>query len=114
MEMQKSLRTTALALSLLALPLLALPSPTLAQQGGTLAGGERLYPFTDLPGVTTPEENSAARSSDVVCSQSYDDTEPRRWGEFRPPIYTCTQDGRTFTSRNPPVSRERDLRGIGW
>lgn len=105
---------SAVRISALALTLLALSSPTFAQQAGGFAGGERLYPFTDLPGVTTPEENSAARSSDVVCSQSYDDGEPRRWGEFRQPVYTCTQNGRTFTSKNPPLSRERDLRGIGW
>ena len=109
MKMLRAPRTTALALILL-----ALSSPTSAQQAGAFAGGDRLYPFTDLPGVKTSEGNSAAKSSDVVCSQSYDDAEPRRWGEYKQPVYTCTQNGRTFTSRNPPVSRERDLRGIGW
>ncbi|MBD9374212.1 hypothetical protein IB238_16440 [Rhizobium sp. ARZ01] len=109
MKLHSALRTTALALTVL-----ALSSPTLAQQAGAFTGGERLYPFTDLPGVTTPEANSAGKSSDVVCTQSYDDVEPRRWGEFKQPVYTCTQNGRTFTSTKPPVSRERDLRGIGW
>ncbi|MFD1329951.1 hypothetical protein [Mycoplana ramosa] len=97
---------------LLAVFLMALPPVAFGQPLGAFTVNDRSDPFTDLPGVKTPEE--AARKDEMICSQSYDETEPRRWGEFRQPVYTCTQNGRTFTSRNPPPSRERALRGIGW
>ena len=108
MNLHETLRTAGLAA---ALSLAMAAPPALAQQAGAFSG-ERSYPFTDLPGVTTPEEK--ATKNEVVCSQSYDDAELRRWGEFRRPVYTCTQNGLTYSSRNPPISRERDLRGIGW
>lgn len=108
MKLRNTLQTAALAATL-CLPVAG--SPALAQSAGAFSG-QRPYPFTDLPGVTEPEER--AEKNKVVCSQRYDDTEPRRWGEFRQPVYTCTQGGFTYSSRNPPPSRERDLRGIGW
>ncbi|MDR6755174.1 hypothetical protein J2Y48_000447 [Mycoplana sp. BE70] len=97
---------------LLALFLSALPPMAFGQPLGafTVDGGSE--PFTDLPGVKSPDD--AAQKDEVVCTRGYEETEPRRWGELKQPVYTCTQNGRTFTSRNPPPSRERDLRGIGW
>ncbi len=109
-------RTTGMAGPLLtlivALLLTMQPSPGLAQQPGAFA--DRRYPFTDLPGVTTQDEAEAADA--VVCTQTFDtdDNRMRRFGEASRPVYTCTQNGRTFSSERPPLSRERDLRGIGW
>ncbi len=98
-----------------AVVLLSLSSPTLAQQAGAFAGGEKAYPFTDLPGVKSQEDKAAAEAAnEVVCARGYDDTEVRRWGEFNHPVYTCTQNGLSFSSRNPPLSRERELRGFNW
>jgi hypothetical protein len=98
-----------------AVALLSLSSPAFAQQAGAFAGGEKAYPFTDLPGVKSQEDKAAAAAAnEVVCTRSYDDTDVRRWGEFKHPVYTCTQNGRSFSSRNPPPSRERELRGFNW
>lgn len=76
------------------------------------AVGEEQVPFTELPGVKPPEE--AAKKDEVVCTRSYEEIEPRRWGQFKQPFYSCTQNGLTYSSRSAPVSKERDLRGIGW
>lgn len=107
-------RGTFLAIPL-AVALLSLSSPAFAQQAGAFAGGEKAYPFTDLPGVKSQEDKAAAEAAnEVVCMRSYDDSDVRRWGEFNHPVYTCTQNGRSFSSRNPPPSRERELRGLPW
>lgn len=90
--------------------LLSVPVPAPAQLVDPIQGGERRYPFTDLPGVATQGE--AAARDELSCSRSYDDSERQRWGEFRKPVYTCTQNGRTFTSEFPPISREREMRGL--
>lgn len=97
---------------LLALLLLLQPVSGYAQQAG--AFGEQHYPFTDLPGVVTGQEDQAADA--VVCSQRFDSDKNlyRRFGEPSRPVYTCTQNGRSFSSERPPISRERDLRGLGW
>lgn len=97
---------------ILTLILTVQPSFAVAQQPGVVA--DRRYPFTDLPGVTTQDEAEAADA--VVCSQTFDteNNRMRRFGEASRPVYTCTQNGRTFSSERPPLSRERDLRGIGW
>ena len=105
-------RTSGAAGLILALLLTVQPSPAVAQQAGAFGGGA--YPFTDLPGVTTQKEAEAA--DEVVCTQTFDTARnrSRRFGEASRPAYTCTQNGRTYSSERPPVSRERDLRGLGW
>jgi hypothetical protein len=109
----KLFRTLRIATYLLAL-LVASPSPSLAfdKPLPNFAIVEKQTPFTDLPGVKPPEEN--AKKDEVVCTRSYEEIEPRRWGQFKQPVYNCTQNGLTYSSRHAPSSKERDLRGIGW
>ncbi|MBB3976437.1 hypothetical protein GGQ64_001626 [Rhizobium azooxidifex] len=108
----KTQRTSSAVGLILALLLTMQPSLATAQQAGVFS--DRAYPFTDLPGVTTQKEAEAA--DEVVCTQTFDtaNNRSRRFGEASRPGYTCTQNGRTYSSERPPLSRERDLRGLGW
>ena len=113
MTIRQTSGATGLILGLILALLLAVqPSLAAAQQAGLFS--DRRYPFTDLPGVTT--QNEAEAADEVVCTQTFDSNRnrSRRFGEPSRPVYTCTQNGRTFSSERPPLSRERDLRGLGW
>ena len=63
MNLHETLRTAGLAA---ALSLAMAAPPALAQQAGAFSG-ERPYPFTDLPGVTTPEEKADEERSGLLA-----------------------------------------------